>query len=68
MPPLHEGCELVDGKEMPNPVAQMLGDITRVVGECLGCVAGLPAVPAILQRLRQIPMIERCERYDPVGE
>ena len=63
-----EHREFVDSEESPHPVAQPLGDISRVVGERAGGVARLPAAPPILQGLRQIPMIERRERGDSVGE
>jgi len=39
----------------------------RHVRECLGGVAGLPPA-AILQRLRQVPVIERRKRGDAVGD
>ena len=63
----HEDAEFVGGEEIPHPVAQPLGDISGVVGERAGGVTILPAALPILQDLRQIPMIKRCERRDSVA-
>src|SRR5215831_13457329 len=78
--PLQSGCEyasrmtqfderraLIEREEVPRPVAELLGDVTRIVPECIGCVAGFPPA-AILHRLRQVPVIERRERRDAVGD
>jgi hypothetical protein len=67
VPQFHEGRELVDGEEALYPVAELFGDIARVIGKRLGGVARLPSA-AILQRLRQVPVIERRERLDAIAE
>jgi hypothetical protein len=55
--------ELVDGEEVPDPVAQLLGDVAGVVGEPQRDFARLPP-PLVLEHLRQVPVIERGERLD----
>src|SRR3981081_304575 len=52
----------VDREEGFYTVAQVSGDIPRIIGECLRGFARLPSTEAVLQRLRQIPMIERRKR------
>src|SRR5215467_5958421 len=66
MAEFHERRELVEREEMPGPVAELFGDVTGIVRERLGGVAPFPPA-AILQRLRQVPVIERWERRDVVG-
>jgi hypothetical protein len=56
VPHVHERVELVDREEVPDPVAQPLDDVARIVGEPLGRVAGLPTA-LVLQRLGQLPVI-----------
>ena len=68
VPPFHECGELVDGEKVLDPVAELLSDIARVVRKRLGRVAGFPATDTVLKRLRQVPVIERRERLDAVGE
>ena len=48
-------------------IAQRVGHDLDVLGEGVHGLAHRPA-PAVLERLRQIPVIERDERLDPVGE
>jgi hypothetical protein len=62
-----EGRALIEREEVPRPVAELFGDVARIVRECLGGVARFPPA-AILQRLRQVPVIERRERRDTVSE
>ncbi len=50
-----------------NPVAQARGDDLDVLGERLDRLADRPAA-AVLERLRQVPVVERRERLDPVLE
>src|SRR5262249_54463801 len=57
---------LVEREEVPRPVAELFGNVAGIVRECLGGVAGFPAA-AILQRLRQVPVIKRRERRDAIG-
>ena len=53
---------------MLHAIGQMLGHVAGVVAECLGGVARLPAADPVLERLRQVPVIQRGERLDAVGE
>src|SRR5262249_28970432 len=66
MAQFHERRTLVEREEVSRPVAELFGDVTGIVRECLGGVADFPPA-AILQRLRQVPVIERWERRDVVG-
>ncbi len=52
---------LVQHQERVHPVAQALGSHLRVIGEPEGRVAVGPAAP-LLQRLRQVPMVEAHPR------
>ena len=54
---------LVVGRPDPDPVAEPLVDDHRVVGEGLGGVAVEPAA-AVLEGLRQVPVVERGGRRD----
>ncbi len=58
---------LVERDPHPDPVGQPPGGQRRVVGEPLG---GIPAQPAarVLQRLRQVPVVQRGDRRDPGGQ
>src|SRR5262249_56474676 len=58
---------VLGGEEGPRRVAEFVDDVTGIVREGLGGVAPFPPA-AILQRLRQVPMIERRERRDAVGD
>ena len=65
---LDECAELVDREEVLHAIGEVLRNVTRVVGECLRRVARLPAAAVVLQRLRQIPVIQSRERLDAVRE
>src|SRR5262249_62250828 len=67
MAQFHERRAFVEREKVPRPVAELFGDVTGIVRECLGGVAPFPPA-AILQRLRQVPVIERWERRDVVGD
>ena len=67
MAQFHERRALVEREEVPRPVAELFGDVAGIVRECVGGVAGFPPA-AILQRLRQVPVIERRERRNVVGD
>ena len=67
MAQLDESRALVEREEALHPVAELVGDMAGVIRERLGGVAGFPAA-AILQRLRQVPVIKRRERRDAVGD
>nr|ACR50752.1 conserved hypothetical protein [Streptomyces longisporoflavus] len=54
---------LVEGRPVLDPVAQTLGDDGGVGGEVLGRLAGRPAA-AVLERLREVPVVERGEGGD----
>ena len=49
-----ERGELVDRKEVPYAVAELLRHITGVVAERLGSITRLPAAVSVLKRLRQL--------------
>src|SRR4030095_11255632 len=64
MAKFHEREKLVDCEEVADAVAQLPGHVAGVIPECLDCLARLP--PAlVLERLRQVPVVERGERCDP---
>src|SRR5262249_56525395 len=63
-----ERPELVDREVVLDTVAQLLGHVAGVVGERLCRLGRLPAAVPLLERLRQIPVVQRCERLDPGGE
>src|SRR6516164_1292038 len=67
MAQFHEHRALVEREEVPRPVAELLGHVAGIGGECLGGVAPFPPT-AILQRLRQVPVIERREWRDAVSD
>src|SRR5215510_13696723 len=60
---VREGAKLVDREDVVNAIAQLVGDISRVVRERLCRIAVLPAA-LVHQRLRKIPVIERGEWLD----
>ena len=49
-------------------IAQALRDIGGIIRKRLGGVTRFPTAEAVLQRLRQIPMIQRCKRLDAVRQ
>src|SRR5262245_16508125 len=59
-----EGPELVDREKARDAIAEVLGDVSGVVCERLGGVLRLPAAVLILERLREIPVVQRHERLD----
>src|SRR4029450_10968233 len=59
-----KGAELVDREVVLHPVAELVGDVPAVIAEPLRRVFGPPAAVLVLQRLREIPVIERDERLD----
>src|SRR3982075_2640346 len=67
MAQFHERRTLVKREEVPRPVTELFGDVAGIVCECLGGVAGFPPA-AILERLWQVPMMERWERRDAIGD
>src|SRR5262245_7836988 len=64
MSEIDECAKLVDREEMADAVAQLLGHVAGVVRERIDGVAVLPST-LVLQRLRQLPVIQRGERRDP---
>ena len=58
---------LVEREEVPCPVTEFFGNEAGVVRECFGGVTVFPSA-AILQRLRQVPVVKRRERRNAVGE
>src|SRR5262249_15265089 len=67
MAQFHEHRALIEREEVPRPVAELLGTVAAMGGECRGGAAPSPPA-AILQRLRQVPVIERREWRDAVGD
>src|SRR3954463_10404724 len=68
MAEMDEPGAFVDGEEMLHAVAQARRDIGGVIREGLRRIARGPAAEAVLQRLRQVPMIQRRKRRDAVRE
>src|SRR5262245_6653171 len=60
----YERPELVDREEARDAIAELLGDVSGVVCERLGGVLRLPTAVLVLERLRQIPVIQRDEGLD----
>ncbi len=67
IPDVDERMELVHREEVRDPVAELLGDEPGVVRERLGGVSGSPP-STVLQRLWQVPVVQRRERLDPRRE
>src|SRR2546423_1718424 len=67
IPQLDERRELVDREEVPDAIAERFGDVAGIVGERVRGVTALPTA-AILQRLGQVPMVERGKWLDAIGE
>src|ERR1700730_2042828 len=65
---LDESPELIDRKKMLYSIGEMLGNVTRIITECLRGIARLPTAAVVLQRLRQIPVIESGEWLDVISE
>src|SRR5260370_31083720 len=63
MPDIHEREELVDREETLDPVAELPRNIAGIIGKRFGGVAGLPSA-LVLERLRQVPAVERRKRFD----
>src|SRR5262245_21843624 len=61
---LDERPELVDREEARDAIAELLSDVPGVVGERLGGILRLPTAVLVLERLRQIPVIQRDEGLD----
>src|SRR5262245_13292532 len=60
-----EGTKLVDREEVLQAIAEFLGHETRVIGKRLRGVLRLPASVLVVERLGEIPVIQRSERLDP---
>ena len=60
---IHEGEELVDREEALDPVAELPRHIAAIVRKRFGGVARLPSA-LVLQRLRQVPVVESRKRFD----
>src|SRR5262245_19499419 len=61
---LYERAKLITRKEVLHSIAELLGDVPAIFGESFCCVLGAPSAGLVLQRLRQIPVIERRKRLD----
>jgi hypothetical protein len=51
-----------------HPIAELLGDVARVLGERLRSVRRLPAAEPVLECLRQVPVVQGREGLDADGE
>src|ERR1700730_18117423 len=60
---IHEGEELVDREEALAPAAELPRHIAGIVRKRFGGVVRLPSA-LVLQRLRQVPVVESRERVD----
>src|SRR5262245_59636583 len=67
VPHIAERVELVIVKKCFTRLLSFLSHVAGIVGEGFRCVARLPALVLILERLRQIPVIERPKRLDSGG-
>ena len=65
---VHESSGLVEREDILDAIAYPLRDVTRVIRERPGRFAGLPSAEPVLERLRQIPVIQRRKRFDAVGQ
>ena len=65
---IHEPSGFVDREEIPDAVAQALRHVTCVISKRLRGVAGLPSADAVLQDLRQIPVIQRGKGLEAIGQ
>src|SRR5215510_57060 len=64
---LDERAELVNREEVLDAIAKLPGHVAGVVGKGLRGVLRLPPAVLVLERLREIPVIERRERLDAGG-
>ncbi len=65
---IHESSAFVDCEDRFDAIAQAIRDVACVIAERPRRFTGLPSADPVLERLRQIPMIERRERFDIVIE
>src|SRR5262245_3382009 len=59
-----ERGELVDREVVLDPVAELLGDVPGVVAERFRRLLRAPPAVLVLERLRQVPVVERRVRLD----
>ena len=64
---IQEPSGLVEREDRLDAIGQALRDIAGIIAECFRGFAGSPAADAVLQRLRQIPVIERRVWLDAVA-
>src|ERR1700687_1064646 len=60
---IHDGEELIDREVALGAVAELPRDIAGIVGKRVGGIASMPAA-LVLQRLRQVPVIEGRKGFD----
>lgn len=63
---IHEAPHPVYGEDVPHAIGPALRDTRGIVREGLRRVTRLPAADAGLERLWQVPMVERGVGLDPV--
>jgi hypothetical protein len=66
--PFDERRELVDREVVLHAVAEVPGYVARIFGERLRRLLRLPAPVFVVERLRQVPVVQRHERFDAGGE
>src|ERR1051325_4029844 len=65
---LDERAKLVDSEDVFHSISQSRRNVAGVVRERLRRFASFPATETILQRRRQIPVVKRGERLNPIRE
>src|SRR4051812_1099555 len=63
-----ESPELVDREEVLDPIRETLRHVARVIGKGFGGLARLPPADPVMERLRQVPVVEGGEGLDAVLE
>src|ERR1044071_7467916 len=65
---LDERAKLVDSEDVFHSISQSRRNVAGVIRERLRRLASFPTTETILQRLRQVPVIERGERLNAIRE
>src|SRR5687767_7794292 len=68
VPQLDERAELIDREKVFHSIRKTLGNITGIIAERLRGIARLPTTAVVLQRLRQVPVIESGKWLNVVSE
>src|SRR5689334_17559530 len=65
---LDKRAKLIDREDVFDAIAETRRDVSRVVAESLRSLTSFPTAKTILQRLRQVPVVERRVRLNAVRE